>query len=343
LKSKAAQRKVLQLNFKACVAQKLAIKTSEEELQKAAGPISTQESLPDDIKQHGVMDFLSTPDGKQKVTATFGMVYEIYKLTIASLLLLFVPMACYPCAYPAYNSTQSEFVDSLGNPYTYFRDITLVSCDDNGLPPDVVNANGDLPVKIATDTEYRAFCETYEAQDDIDICLAGGSLVTCTVSENINYDGETFRINVVVNFLTLVAFLCLYAAEYVREMKLIDYMEVNPAVGNTHDEVSALLLNKLPQNRIDNLERFDFIYQCTGALAILFFLANCAFSGYNIFLYYLDTTTVTTYLTSMSLMATKVNNVFGNVSAEKSVFYSAYLTQKVQYNDVDPDKAVEGE
>jgi len=38
-------------------------------------------------------------------------------------------------------------------------------------------------------------------------------------------------------------------------------------------------------------------------------------------------------------MVTKLADVHSNVSTEKNVFYSAYLKGKVQYNDVDPDKA----
>jgi hypothetical protein len=38
-------------------------------------------------------------------------------------------------------------------------------------------------------------------------------------------------------------------------------------------------------------------------------------------------------------MVTKLFDVHSNVNTEKNVFYSAYLKGKVQYNDVDPDKA----
>ena len=41
----------------------------------------------------------------------------------------------------------------------------------------------------------------------------------------------------------------------------------------------------------------------------------------------------------MLFMDTKLADVHSNVNTEKNVFYSAYLKGKVQYNDVDPDKA----
>jgi hypothetical protein len=344
MKKKAHQRKVFQFNFKSCVAQKYALQCSQEELKKIAGPITTQESLPDDMKDNGALGFLSTQDGKQKVTYVLGQVYEIYKLTIASLLLLFVPMACYPCAYPAYTTVELDYISTItGEPYNFSQKITLTACDGNGAPPDIANSHGDFPYKLNSIEQYRDFCASYESQADIDNCLAGDSMVTCSVSENIGLQEPVWDSNVAVNFIALVAFLFMYAAEYAREMKLIAYMEVNPEVGNTNDEVAELLQNKLPQNRIDNLELYDNLYFYTGVIAILCFLGNCGFSAYNIFQNYLDTTTITTFLTSISLMATKVNNVYSVVNTEKSVFYSANQTQKVQYNDVDPDKAIEGE
>jgi type II secretory pathway component PulK len=40
-------------------------------------------------------------------------------------------------------------------------------------------------------------------------------------------------------------------------------------------------------------------------------------------------------------MGLKVADVFSTVNTKKNVFYSAYLKNKVQYNDVDPDKVEE--
>ena len=34
-------------------------------------------------------------------------------------------------------------------------------------------------------------------------------------------------------------------------------------------------------------------------------------------------------------------DVFNTVNTKKNIFYSAYLTNKVQFNDVDPDKLKE--
>ena len=53
---------------------------------------------------------------------------------------------------------------------------------------------------------------------------------------------------------------------------------------------------------------------------------------------YLDSKTLTVYLTNLLFMGSKVSDVFSTVNTKKNVFYSAYLKNKVQFNDVDPDK-----
>ena len=42
-------------------------------------------------------------------------------------------------------------------------------------------------------------------------------------------------------------------------------------------------------------------------------------------------------------MSLKVADVFSTVNTKQNVFYSAYLKNKVQFNDVDPDKVIDDE
>jgi hypothetical protein len=69
------------------------------------------------------------------------------------------------------------------------------------------------------------------------------------------------------------------------------------------------------------------------------FIINTILSGFVVYEYYLDSQTTSTYITNILFMVTKLLDVHSNVNTEKNVFYSAYLKGKVQYNDVDPDKA----
>lgn len=39
-------------------------------------------------------------------------------------------------------------------------------------------------------------------------------------------------------------------------------------------------------------------------------------------------------------MVTKLGDIYTITNTEKNIFYSAYLKNKLQYNDVDPDKQI---
>jgi hypothetical protein len=47
---------------------------------------------------------------------------------------------------------------------------------------------------------------------------------------------------------------------------------------------------------------------------------------------------MTVFFTNILLMGLKVADVFSIANTSKNIFYSAYLKNRVQYNDVDPDK-----
>ncbi len=73
-------------------------------------------------------------------------------------------------------------------------------------------------------------------------------------------------------------------------------------------------------------------------LIFLFSRCNLGFSGYVVFTHYLDNKTVTVFLTNALFMALKLMDTKTITETEENIFLSAYLTRKIQYNDVDPDK-----
>jgi hypothetical protein len=68
------------------------------------------------------------------------------------------------------------------------------------------------------------------------------------------------------------------------------------------------------------------------------FTVNTVLSGLVVYKYYLDDKTTTTYITSVLFVIQKLIQVYATLKTEKNVFYSAYLSGKIQYNDVDKDK-----
>jgi hypothetical protein len=159
----------------------------------------------------------------------------------------------------------------------------------------------------------------------------------CSMSENLTRDDVLAKTAVGTNFTTLGAFLILYYIEVKRENKMINYLEVNRFTPVDNESVGECL-EKLPIAKRNKLLQYDYYYQTCGYVSTIAFVLNAVFSIITIYNHYLDSKTLTVLLTNLLFMGSKVSDVFSTVNTKKNVFYSAYLKNKVQYNDVDPDK-----
>ena len=161
----------------------------------------------------------------------------------------------------------------------------------------------------------------------------------CTINDTINTTNPYLLTNLSVSFGTLACFLALYGLEIHRESKMIEYLEVNESFPSDNDSV-ALILDKIPEEHTKELWKLDKYYQKSGYASIVCFLANSIYSGFNIYNRYNDDKTATVFLTNILFLATKLNQVFSVVNTEQNIFFSSYLTKKLQYNYVDPDHII---
>ena len=99
-------------------------------------------------------------------------------------------------------------------------------------------------------------------------------------------------------------------------------------------------LEKLEQSKKQSILGYDAYYQNTGKLCTGIFTINSVLSSIVVYSHYLDSKTVTVYLTNLLFMGSKVYDVYNTVNTKPNIFYSAYLKNKVQFNDVDPDKVI---
>jgi len=159
----------------------------------------------------------------------------------------------------------------------------------------------------------------------------------CSLSQNVNRPDAISQTAIGFNAFTMLAFLMLYFVEVKRENKLITYLEVNRFTPVDNDSVGTALEN-LATEKKETIWKYDGYYQQAGYLSTATFVVNAGLSSYVVYSHYLDNKTVTVYLTNLLFMGLKVADVFSTVNTKKNVFYSAYLKNKVQYNDVDPDK-----
>jgi hypothetical protein len=163
----------------------------------------------------------------------------------------------------------------------------------------------------------------------------------CGITENL-YSGGSYFIIYILNLMTLISFSLLYLVEIKRENRLITYLDVNN--NKPTDAISvAIHLRTLPDIKREKILYIDKVYQQIGCCAISIYVFNTVLSAIVIYANYLDNKTITAYLTNVLFMGCKVSEVYTIANTENNIFFSAYLKNKVQYNDVDNDKINDGD
>lgn len=159
----------------------------------------------------------------------------------------------------------------------------------------------------------------------------------CGMTELVNSTDSVDNATLAMNIFSLCAFCGLYFVEVKRENKLISYLEVDKTLPTDNDAVGEALI-QLPVAKKDSILYLDGLYQKVSYVALVAFLVNSGLSGYTVFTNYLDDKTLTVYMTNVLFMAFKLKEAYDISNTKKNVFYSAYLTQPVQFNNVDPNK-----
>ena len=161
--------------------------------------------------------------------------------------------------------------------------------------------------------------------------------MSCSFNDNLNRSDNFSTACLSFNLITMVSFLGLYVVEFKRESKMISYLEVNKNKPTDNDSIEEEL-KKLDISYKNILWDLDYYYKISGYVSLFTFIVNAILSGISVYSRYLDETTVTVFLTNILFMSLKIYEVITIVYTDKNVFYSAFLTERVQYNDVDPDK-----
>ena len=159
----------------------------------------------------------------------------------------------------------------------------------------------------------------------------------CGLTDNMFKSTPTYSANAGINIATLIAFVYLYVVEVRRENTLINYLDINKEFACDNDAVGEALL-LLPDKKRHLVLNLDHRYQLASYIALFFFLANTIFSGYSVYRNYLDSKTTSVFITNVLFLAGKLIETNALANTEENVFYSAYLTDRIQYNYVDPDK-----
>ena len=135
----------------------------------------------------------------------------------------------------------------------------------------------------------------------------------CSMNQNINRDDILSQVTMAFNAVTMLTFLFLYFVEVKRENKLINYLEVNRFTPVDNESVGDAL-EKLSTIKKESILKLDKYYQKAGYISTATFIINAVLSSIVVYSHYLDSKTVTVYLT-----ITKTNNPSCQSSPPKRV------------------------
>ena len=141
------------------------------------------------------------------------------------------------------------------------------------------------------------------------------------------------------NTLTFIAFMYLYYIEISRENKMISYLEMNRELPRDDEAVEQALV-VLGDDKVAELHTLDTKYRTAGHLAMGSFAVNTILSAFPIAANSLDAKTYTVFLTNVIFVISKLMEVREIVNTKPSTFLSAYLTERQQFNDADPDHVI---
>jgi len=157
---------------------------------------------------------------------------------------------------------------------------------------------------------------------------------SCNPLVNLSKKNVFYNIAFFFNISTLISFLILYGIEMTRENRLIDYLDSNNEISNDNESVGKRI-DKLDILKRESILDIDILYYRSGYIAIVFFIINTMLSSIVVFEHYLNNNTAIGFSTNILFMTIKLYNVRLVLSTEKNIFYSAYLTNFVQFNDLD--------
>ena len=159
--------------------------------------------------------------------------------------------------------------------------------------------------------------------------------VVCSYAENIHRNSIYGDFVVGINILNILSFAILYFFEFNREMFLIEFLDIDKQVGDYH--LPNVLDSYTPIKQ--KLRKYNHIYYyCTRVLLLLTSI-NWITSGILVFKSFYSFKTITSYLTNILLIITKLSDSF--IISKQSYKYnyglSAYIKEYTSFNVIDKD------
>ena len=167
----------------------------------------------------------------------------------------------------------------------------------------------------------------------------------CSTGDNMKVDDDEqvqstmYESGLILNFITLFVFLILYVFEITREFYLIQYLEENKDAKKDSKAVAVAFKN-IEASKLETICYIELWYKRIGAASIFMYILNIVVSAYVISYHSVGFFTAVSFITLVLFIVKKFINIFCLINADENIYLSAYSTNTVQYNDVDPDHKI---
>ncbi len=159
--------------------------------------------------------------------------------------------------------------------------------------------------------------------------------VICSIQQNIFNLTDWNKLVLAFNFATMGFFIILYLTENLRERFLIRYFDKDESKPDNN------LLNVFQDKYLDikkRLNRYNSVAFYVYLITLIFFITNTILSGILVFKdYYLDTRTITVFITNILLLSGKIFSGLSVAfeSRKRSLAYSLTLQEPISWNVID--------
>tara|TARA_Y100000389_G_scaffold81766_1_gene78353 strand:- start:27047 stop:28024 length:978 start_codon:yes stop_codon:yes gene_type:complete len=157
----------------------------------------------------------------------------------------------------------------------------------------------------------------------------------CSYDQNVKRESGYGNFVISVNIINVVAFAILYFFEFNREMFLIEYLDIDKRKGDYH---LPKVLNEYGDIKI-RLKKYNRAYYVATRSVLLLTAVNWILSGILVIGSYYSFKTITSFVTNILLVITKLSDSHGvsKESHQNDYGLSAYIKEYTSFNVIDRD------
>lgn len=159
----------------------------------------------------------------------------------------------------------------------------------------------------------------------------------CNLEEKIDFSSNSFLTFVTyINIISLLFFILLYFIEYYREYNIIKILDVNPNNPTNTVALDAIFSTLSEENKF-KLVNIQILYGTLFYFSLVIFCINTICSFIIISDKSLGYETYINFFTNLAFISSKIYHILNITYVNKNIYYSAYMTSYVLFNDVDTE------